>query len=229
MRLLFLGCSWTYGCELADGQDMKKIIEQKRFSTIIGKKLNAEVINLADNGMSNHGIARIFLKQDLSKYDIIFVQMTLPERTEWYDSTGMFHKAKILAKIKECPNRTEVLLKKLEKRLSIAKNGEWDKILPNLKRFMTTGNILEGKEWWEHYYEEIYTDEYGNVEERLIYNLIKNKLVRMNKKHVISTINPDCTLPIDINLKKGKYPRAKGNHPNALGHIMIASHIMRLL
>ena len=94
---------------------------------------------------------------------------------------------------------------------------------------MTTGNILEGKEWWEHYYEEIYTDEYGNVEERLIYNLIKNKLVRMNKKHVISTINPDCTLPIDINLKKGKYPRAKGNHPNALGHIMIASHIMRLL
>ena len=49
MKLLFLGCSWTFGCELAEGRRAIQTIIDKRYSTIIGKKLNAEVINLAEN------------------------------------------------------------------------------------------------------------------------------------------------------------------------------------
>ena len=58
MKLLFLGCSYTAGCELRDR-------EKYRFSTIVGQKLNAEVVNLAMDGYSNHAIARKFLEQDI--------------------------------------------------------------------------------------------------------------------------------------------------------------------
>ena len=229
MRLLFLGCSWTYGCELAEGQDMKRKIEERRYSTIIGKKLNAEVVNIAENGMSNHAIARIFLEQDLESFDKIFVQLTYPVRTEWYDSTGMSHKAKSLAKIKEYPNRNGKWIEKMKAELKKERSGIWDSILPNKTRFMITGNLLEEKEWWLHYYSDIYTDQYGITEEMLIFNLIRNKMKRMGKSHLILSINPKCKLPIDLQLNNINYPRAKGSHPNSLGHIMIASDIMRLL
>ena len=228
MKLLFLGCSWTYGCELAVGRRAKQTIIDKRYSTIIGKKLNAEVINLAENGISNHGIARIFLEQNLEEYDIIFVQMTLPNRTEWYDDTGIADKVRIMNKLKEgrAINKDQINVAKTRLKWNMK---QWTKVLFDEDKFMMSGNLLDGIEWWKHYYYEIYTDTYGHTEEMLIYSLIKNKLVRMNKKHVISSINPKCKLPIDINLKKGKYPKAKGNHPNALGHMLIASNIMRLL
>jgi|TARA_R100000152_G_C6762209_1_gene186427 hypothetical protein len=219
MKLLFLGCSWTYGDEL--GKEYK----ERRFSTLIGKNLNAEVVNHSRCGFSNHAIARIFLEQDLEEYDFIFVQMTTPSRTEWYDPTGNFNKVKILEKLKSVSNERW-------KKRSLGKikpSSNWDKIMPYKKQFMCTGNLLDGKEWWQHYYEEIYTDEYGETEEMLIYNLIRNKLVVLNKKHVISSINPSCKQPIDINLRNNKYPLAKGGHPDPIGHIMISRDIMKLL
>lgn len=225
MRLLFLGCSWTWGCEIAVGKSMLEKIKEKRFSSIIGRRLDAEVVNLAENGFSNHAIARIFLEQDLESFDKIFVQLTYPSRTEWYDPTGMFNKVKLLAKIKEFPNKREKWLKRLEKK----ETRLWDRILGGKERFLTTGKVLEGKEWWIHYFEEIYHDEYGLTEEMLFFNLIKNKLKRMSKDHLIFSINPKCKLPIDLQLNLSKYPRAKQNHPNALGHSMIASDIMKLL
>ena len=222
MRLLFLGCSWTYGCELAEGS-------KSRFSTLIGKKLDADVVNLARNGMSNHAIARIFLEQDLESFDKIFVQLSHPARTEWYDPTGRFNKAKIIAKMKDRPHSSEKWRTKQLKNLVKFIGGEWDSILPNKKRFMTTGKILDGKEWWISYYEQIYTDHYGTTEEMLLFNLIKNKLTRMGKNHLIFSINPKCNLPIDLQLNNPKYPRAVANHPNEIGHLMIASDIMKLL
>ena len=225
MRLLFLGCSWTWGCEIAVGKSMLEKIKEKRFSSIIGRRLDAEVVNLAENGFSNHAIARIFLEQDLESFDKIFVQLTYPSRTEWYDPTGMFNKAKTLAKMKDFPNKREKLLVRLQRK----ETRLWDRIMMDKERFLITGNLLEGKEWWIHYFEEIYQDEYGFTEEMLIFNLIKNKLKRLNKDHFIFSIYPKCKLPIDLQLNLRKYPRAKGNHPNQTGHLMIASDIMKLL
>ena len=226
MRLLFLGCSWTWGCEIASGKSMLETIIKKRYSSIIGRKLDAEVVNLADNGFSNHAIARIFLEQDLESFDKIFVQLTYPSRTEWYDPTGMFNKVKLFEKIKKFPHKKEKWLERFERK---KEPRLWDRILIGKERFLTTGKVLEGKEWWIHYFEEIYHDEYGLTEEMLIFNLIKNKLKRLNKDHLIFSIDPKCKLPIDLQLNLSKYPRAKGNHPNAVGHFMIASDIMKLL
>tara|TARA_B100000131_G_scaffold81445_1_gene78327 strand:+ start:1186 stop:1854 length:669 start_codon:yes stop_codon:yes gene_type:complete len=222
MRLLFLGCSWTAGAELEDK-------ENTRFSTILGKHLNAEVVNVASGGSSNHRIARFFLKQDLESFDKIFAQLTLPSRTEWYDSTGNFNKAKIRAKMKANLNWGKKWYRRQLENLGKKFVGEWDRILVDEERYLITGNLLEGKEWWIHYFEDIYQDEYGITEEMLIFNLIKNKLKRLKKDHLIFSINGKCTLPIDLQLNLSKYPRAKGNHPNEIGHSMIASDIIKLL
>ena len=229
MRLLFLGCSWTYGAEIAEGKSMREKIKEKRYSSIIGKRLDAEVVNLAENGFSNHAIARIFLEQDIESFDKIFAQLTLPSRTEWYDSTGNFNKAKIKAKMITNMNLGKKWYRKQFQNLGKKIGGEWDRILVDKERYLTTGHLLEGKEWWKHYYEEIYQDQYGLTEEMLIFNLIKNKLKRLKKDHLILSINPKCTLPIDLQLNLPKYPRKKGNHPNEIGHSMIASDIIKLL
>ena len=226
MKLLFLGCSWTYGDELASGHRAQERIIEKRFSTIIGKRLNAEVVNLSSSGLSNHAIARKFLNQDLKQYDHVFVQLTLPDRTEWFDAKGTSLKDQpksSIMKIKtgRINNRRFLLMKK--------NNAKWSSIMPHFPQYMRTGNLIDGKEWWQHYYEEIYTDKFGETEEMLIYNLVKNKLTNLGIKHTIMSINPRCKLPVDLNLKNGKYPRANGLHPNSIGHIMIAKDIMRLL
>ena len=222
MRLLFLGCSWTAGAEL-------KKSEKSRFSTIIGNQLDAEVVNMSFNGSSNHMIARFFLSQDLESFDKIIAQLTLPSRTEWYDPTGNFNKAKIKAKMNANLNWGKLWYRKQLRNLGKKIGGEWDRILVDKERYLVTGNLLDGKEWWKHYYEEIYQDQYGLTEEMLIFNLIKNKLKRLKKDHLILSINPKCTLPIDLQLNLPKYPRKKGNHPNEIGHSMIASDIIKLL
>ena len=229
MKILFLGDSWTNGCELKDN-------EKYRFSTILGKKLNAEVVNISADGRSNHAIARTFLEQDLSQYDRVFVQLTNISRTEWYDSEGKSKKVKFHEKVKflekEFPFSNG--LKRQQNKVNHVLDASWDRILVDQERFMITGNIFEGKEWWIRYYEEIYNDEFGKSEEKMIFYLIKNRLTHLNIPHLIFSINCQCELPIDLQLNQMKYPRsngriAPGGHPNKIGHIMISNDILKLL
>tara|TARA_B100001113_G_scaffold273024_1_gene227692 strand:+ start:391 stop:1050 length:660 start_codon:yes stop_codon:yes gene_type:complete len=219
MKILFLGCSWTNGCELGYDEDREKY----RFSTIVGRRLNAEVVNLALDGCSNHAIARIFLEEDLSQYNRVYVQMTMPNRFEWYDSTGKSQIVKLKEKIKISSNKRHL------KKLNDPVYPQWDRILSNKKRFMTTGNILEGKEWWIRFFEDIYESKLGECEENLFFHLFKNRLTVLNIPHLILSINPRIKLPIDLQLETNKYPREMGTHPTKIGHIMIANDILKLL
>ena len=224
MKILFLGCSWTNGYELGLVEDREKY----RYSTIIGRRLNAEVVNLSEPGRSNHAIARIFLEQDLSQYDRVFVQMSHNNRFEWYDPTGESQKVKLREKIERSSGKErERQLKVLSK--PIPTQNLWDKILVTKKRFMTTGNVFEGKEWWQRFYEEIYGDKLGESQEYMYFHLFKNRLTTLNIPHLIFSINFECKVPIDLQLNQMKYPRAKGLHPNKIGHIMIANDILKLL
>lgn len=224
MKILFLGCSWTNGYELGLVEDREKY----RFSTIIGRKLNAEVVNLSEPGRSNHAIARIFLEQDLSQYDRVFVQMSHNNRFEWYDPTGESQNVKLREKIERSSGKErERQLKVLSK--PIPTQNLWDKILVTKKQYMTTGNVFEGKEWWQRFYEEIYGDKLGESQEYMYFHLFKNRLTTLNIPHLIFSINFECKVPIDLQLNQMKYPRAKGLHPNKIGHIMIANDILKLL
>jgi hypothetical protein len=246
MKLLFLGCSYTAGCELRDR-------EKYRFSTLVGKKLNAEVVNLARDGNSNHAIARKFLEQDLDQYDMVFVQMTRKSRTEWHDEEGKSLKAKILAKMnietfdeywnsKTPDSRAKIEYYEIEKAKFFARaerelknikfaseEDKWDRILTSKLRFMATDNLVDGKEWWERYYDEIYSDKYGESDEFLFYWLMKNKLIEKGIRNLFFTIEPKTDLPFDLRVDHPKYPRERFSHPNKIGHIMIARDIMRLL
>ncbi len=222
MKLLFLGCSWTWGDELRNR-------EKERYSSIIGKRLNADVVNLGECGFSNHAIARIFLDQNLDQYDYVFVQLTTPSRAEFFDKDGItadIKNKRLREKLAKIYDQEKA---KLRFRQNMFKNKMWQRIMPNVKRFMETGHKLDGKEWWELYYEEIYHDKFGDSEELLIYYLIRNRLTILNKKHVISSINPKCKVPVDLLLYNSKYPLAQGNHPTNMGHLMIASDIIKLL
>ena len=223
MKILFLGCSWTNGCELGYNEDKEKY----RFSSIVGRRLNAEVVNLAVDGCSNHAIARTFLEEDLSQYNRVYVQMTMPNRFEWYDPTGKSQIVKLNEKIKKCTNKKDI--ERLEKEISNSVYPQWDRILSNKKRFMTTGNILEGKEWWIRFFEDIYDSKLGQCEENMYFHLFKNRLTVLNIPHLIFSINPRIKLPIDLQLESKKYPREMGTHPTKIGHVMIASDILKLL
>jgi len=222
MKLLFLGCSWTWGDELENR-------EKQRYSSIIGKRLNADVVNLAENGLSNHAIARIFLDQYLEQYDYVFVQLTHPSRAEFFDKDGITADIKNIRLKQKLAKIYDQEKAKLRYKQNMFKNKMWQRVMPNVKRFMETGYKLDGREWWELYYEEIYHDKFGDSEELLIYQLIRNRLTILNKKHFISSINPKCKVPVDLLLNNSKYPRAQGNHPTDIGHLMISSDIMKLL
>lgn len=231
MKLFFVGDSWTWGDGLAkENEKPIKVIPEKRFSTIIGRQLGAEVINKSWCGLSNHAITRILLEQDLEQYDYIFVQFTYPARTEFFDVTGIPHNARKKTTLeqfkKNIPTKYEKFKKKLDNEVFTSR---WQNILPYFFRWMEAGFLLDGREFYEQWYEEIYHDEMGRVDEMLLYNLVKTKLTILNKKHVITTIFPKSTLPFDLNLNKSKYPLDKTNHPTHMGHIMIARDIMKLL
>ena len=224
MKILFLGCSWTDGYELGLVEDREKY----RFSTIIGRKLNAEVVNLSEPGRSNHAIARIFLEQDLSQYDRVFIQMSNINRFEWYDPTGKSQNVKLREKIERSSGKErERQLKILSK--PIPTQNLWDKILVTKKQYLTTGNVFEGKEWWQRFYEEIYDDKLVESQEYMYFHLFKNRLTALNIPHLIFSINSKCKLPIDLQLNQMKYPRAPQGHPNKIGHIMLANDILKLL
>ena len=234
MKLLFLGCSWTRGCELGKPDECRNY----RYSTIIGRRLDAEVVNLSADGRSNHAIARIFLEQDLSQYDRVFVQMTHSNRFEWYDPIGKSQKAKLEEKLKISTDKGKRRL--LNKHFNESpwtkqnifnydKNSLWDRILSDQKRQMITGNNFEGKEWWIRFYEEIYDDKLGESEEYMYFHLFKNRLTVLNIPHLIFSINSRIKLPIDLQFNQNKYPRSKGNHPNKIGHIMISNDILKLI
>lgn len=207
MRLLTLGDSWTFGDELEDRS-------KQCFSTLLSRRLNAEVDNPSTCGLSNHAIARIFLETDISAYDLVIIQMSQISRTEWYDKKGV-------AKMYKSKLQNKPYLPKMK--------VDWDKIMTTKDIFMRTGHILDGKEWWMSYYEELYDDKYGESDEMLFFHLIKNKLANMSIPHIMMTINKKTKMPFDLQLNKSKYPRAKGDHPTSVGHVMIASDIMKLL
>ena len=78
MKIYFDGCSFTYGSDLKDKF-------RTRYSRLVCNYYNAREYNLAKGGGCNRRIARNLLEHNLSEYDIIILQMTKRQRTEYYD------------------------------------------------------------------------------------------------------------------------------------------------
>ena len=78
MKILFSGCSWCYGDELDDLTD--------RYSDVIGRELNVEVVNIAGKGLSNDAIVRrtITYFEEGNTADLVIPCLTWRNRTEGY-------------------------------------------------------------------------------------------------------------------------------------------------
>ena len=233
MRFLFLGDSWTHGTESGKYTEYSKY----RFSSLLSRRCNAEEVNLSIEGGSNHSIARIFMEQDLSQFDRVFVQFTYPLRTEFFDKGGNIAKLKI-KKVKDTyiENGEEVQPYVQKQLVNPDISPKWERVLFGMigRIKSISGIMCDDVDWWDAYYEDIYQDEFGKSDEKLFFYLIKNKLKLLNIPHVMTSIDPKCELPIDLQLNQMKYPRANGRispggHPSRLGHILICNDILKLL
>ena len=78
MKIYFDGCSHTWGSELID--------LNSRYSNIICNHFGAEEYNIAERGGSDKRMVRNLLEHDITQYDMIVIQMTGKNRTEYYNN-----------------------------------------------------------------------------------------------------------------------------------------------
>ena len=205
MKIYFDGTSWTAG-------DCLENPFESRFSKLICDYFGAEEYNIATSGGCNRAIARNILKHDLDNYDIVVIQMVNHNRTEWFD--------------------------------------EDKKKFRQVKTSLPSSFSKELKEYWTKYYEKIYHKKYGITDEKIYYNLLREIL--RDKKHTIVTCARESFVPFDMDISldlydnkkrhaihkqwgdSPPYPRLKnylttGNHPNELGHKIIAQMLINYL
>ena len=84
------------------------------------------------------------------------------------------------------------------------KKNEWRKVNGAVLDAKSSKHIEE-KQHWENYYDKIYTDEMGVIDEKICFYAIKSLL--QNKKHIIMSIdeksNHDYDLPLDFVYRRG--------------------------
>tara|TARA_R100001463_G_scaffold37321_2_gene80169 strand:+ start:698 stop:1276 length:579 start_codon:yes stop_codon:yes gene_type:complete len=161
------------GCAKTYGAAVQHNIKQ-RYSTLLCDKLGAEEYNIAIAGNSNRRIVKNLIENDLSKYDLFVIQMTKRYRSP---------KELISLCYLEHYN-----LKNLYK-----------------SRGFQNRHLLseEEKQQWENYYNKIYKDKMGIIDEKISFHAIKSLL--KNKKHVIIFMgNHECDVPVDFAYRKGK-------------------------
>tara|TARA_Y100001963_G_C6792335_1_gene456286 strand:- start:6738 stop:7364 length:627 start_codon:yes stop_codon:yes gene_type:complete len=207
MKIYFDGCSWTWGAELENRED--------RFSKLIADHYNAEECNYSECCSSNNRIVRRLLDTDISSYDKVFIQMTLPSRTEYYDgevwkqvNLGVYAPKKSIfagRDIRNVERRRFMKGKKMTDLFSIkSETGE------------ETWGYSYNKDW-KDYYRYVYTPELGETYEKMFANIIRSYC---GSKLVLTTIGN-----IGINLDKSKYPRMPDGHPTKEAHRMIYEDI----
>ena len=213
MKIYFDGCSWTWGAELEDPY-------QSRFSKIISDKLGAEEYNISKRGASNHRIVRQLLvdHKNISEFDLVIIQLTLPHREEYYDKRS--------EKFKDCTNWSQVAkysLKDLAKVTWCKK--ERDKILNNV-------DLDPRDKAWLDYYRHVYENEYGDACEDMSVTTIRNYCKVNSVPLILATTEKKRDSKLAYDVYSGDIPRwciAKRGHPNEEGHAINAQQFLELI
>ena len=87
----------------------------------------------------------------------------------------------------------------------------------------------EDRNFWSYYYSKIHDNYYHEVKEKIHATTIRNHCKAHNVPLILMTVNCQTKLKFDLNLDVDKYPRERGGHPTAEGHIMIANDILDIL
>ena len=210
MKIYFDGGSWTWGAELKDPY-------QSRYSKIVSGKLGGEEYNISKPGASNARMVRRLLvdHKDLSEFDLVVVQMTYPQRMEYYDKDMK----------KFLQNRNWSKTAKLS--INQLREVRWCK---DQRKLLLNNTVLDNKDKaWLDYYRYIYEDEYGDTYDDMYATAIRSYCKAKSVPLILSTIKKkkNCKLTYDVYC--GDVPRAKGGHPNEEGHAMNAQQILELI
>ncbi len=208
MKIYFDGDSWTKGNDLNEEHRLSI-----RFSALVSKALGAEEYNISRSGRSNHRIVRhLLIENNISQYDLAIIQMTFPNRTEYFDS-----------RVK--PGRTGDILFTNSK--SPSKNiqvGKWRSVS------ITDTNKLENyRDFWKQYYKEIYSETYSETYEQIFATTIRDHCKVNNVKLLLLSNNYNTKIDFDLQLQVPRYPQGEKFHPTEKGHRLIADDILRLI
>ena len=229
MKIYVDGCSYTYGGELKDP-------EKTRYSTLLGNKIGAEVCNVAQGGASNARIVRnLLVENDITKYDLAIIQLTFPERLEYYDphrirklKNNEFEYKPGLIMVGKKKGWTNITIHSATDESFDWENGDFgdEKIGEELRKGVRPIN----KQFWTQYYKSIYQEEYGRAYEQIAYTTIKNHCKINNVPLALLTCDDSTPLEYTLQLNNGKrYAKAKYKHPNELGHTRIALDLMFII
>ena len=210
MKIYFDGCSWTWGAELKDPY-------QSRYSKIVSDKLGAEEYNISKPGASNSRMVRQLLvdHKDLSEFDLVVIQMTYPQRMEYYD--------KDMRKFVQNRNWSQTA------KLSINQLREvrWCK---DQRKLLLNNAVLDNKDKaWLDYYRYIYEDEYGDTYDDMYATAIRSYCKANSVPLILATTKKKKHSKLSYDVYCGDVPRASGGHPNEEGHSIQAQQILELI
>tara|TARA_B100000945_G_scaffold320648_1_gene331368 strand:- start:53 stop:721 length:669 start_codon:yes stop_codon:yes gene_type:complete len=217
MKIYFDGCSYTWGSELENN-------EEERYSRLICNELGAEEYNYSTAGGSNDQIVRnLLIEKNIEEYDLAFIQMTYPVRTEHHDDVR-----NKWVRVNPRYNFAKWLLDPSDKRVREEKarivkkdiNPFYSKIDTLSKKFVDHG------EHWLYYYKYIHTHHYSRTKENIQFQTIHNHCKVHNVPVILLTINAWSKLNFDYIVKLNGKTRADKGHPNQRGHEIIASHLL---
>ena len=210
MKIYFDGCSWTWGAELKDPY-------QSRYSKIVSDKLGAEEYNISQRGASNARMVRQLLvdHKDISEFDLIVIQMTYPQRMEYYDKD----------KKKFVQNRNWSQTAKLS--IKQLREVRWCK---EQRKLLLDNAVLDNKDKaWLDYYRYIYEDEYGDTYDDMYATAIRSYCKANSVPLILATTKKKKHSKLSYDVYCGDVPRASGGHPNEEGHSIQAQQILELI
>ena len=235
MKILFHGCSITWGDELEDR-------ENERYSKLVSNHFLTEDCNISHCGNSNDRIVRESIKQlQDNTFDIVVLQFTVHSRMEWFDKQGFPHRFTPQLTTSHGKLKLKGIAGRDDLRERMFSAGKW------FYKFVYN-DILGVENMWKNIF---LFDSYCKANNITFIPILADHFhgVIRSPKMFYHGANgrgwwkPLCQdIPITyihgdiIGHKKdgigkhyyGDY-HAKGNHPNALGHQKIAEKLIELI
>ena len=235
MKILFHGCSITWGDELEDR-------ENERYSKLVSNHFLTEDCNISHCGNSNDRIVRESIKYlQHNTFDVVVLQFTVHSRTEWFDKQGFPHRftPQLTSSHGKLKLKGNPMSDELRERLHSA--GKW------FYRFVYN-DILGVENMWKNM---VFFDSYCKANNITFIPLLADHFaepIRRPEKFYHEANGTGWWKPLYQGLpityihediighKKdgigdhyyGEY-HAEGNHPNALGHQKISEKVIELI
>jgi len=194
MKIYFDGCSWTEGIELENQ-------EEERYSRFICNELGAEETNLGMRGGSNDRIVRnLLVENNIEDYDLAFIQMTLPARTEYCDDKWI--------KVNPANN------------FSMWLHGEDGDIRRIIEKFP------HHSDFWKYWYMNVSNQKYFETKEKIYFQTIRNHCKVNGVPLILSTINNWSKLDFDFYLNSKGLKVHQYGHPTKESHQKFAKMML---